>query len=143
LTSAFLSSPTERKSLFERLLQVREYTEAVEKLREPVNLLKQRQSAIAEEIAGLEGRMARLPALQEEVAARVTALRGTQDALTRAGVELAEVQEQFSRSEAARVALEALERKVDQACQKLKSDQERVTLARQALAEAEEAGRIV
>ncbi|HXF62151.1 MAG TPA: SMC family ATPase, partial [Caldilineaceae bacterium] len=143
LTAAFLASAAERKSLFERLLQVREYTEAVEKLREPVHLLKQRQSAIAAEIAGLEGRMERLPALQAEVAGRVAVLQETEQALTGAGVELVKIQEQFSRSEAARVALEALERKVDQACQKLKSDQDRVTLARQALADAEEASRIV
>ncbi|NJN80950.1 MAG: SMC family ATPase [Caldilineaceae bacterium] len=70
LTAAFLATASDRKRVFDPLLQVEEYRWAFERLRDAVKLLSDRRNAVAVEIAGLQGRVERLPALRAVVMQR-------------------------------------------------------------------------
>ncbi len=78
LTAAFLQQPSQRKTIFDALLQVDEYRTAVEKLREPRTLLLERQQALAQESAVLAARLERLPQLESAVWERTEELRSVE-----------------------------------------------------------------
>ncbi len=51
-TAEFLLAPNARKASFDRLLKVEEYREGAERLRDTVNLIRERTSEVRERIAG-------------------------------------------------------------------------------------------
>ncbi len=89
LTAAFLLSPSQRKGVFDSLLQVEEYKDAWDRLREPVNLLEGRRSQAEQVIARLEGALAALPALEERASANAAERATTASALAVARSALA------------------------------------------------------
>src|ERR671928_925223 len=58
-TAEFLLAPNARKASFDRLLKVEEYREGSERLRDTVNLIRERTTEVRERIAGAEGQLAR------------------------------------------------------------------------------------
>ena len=138
-TASFLATPSARKAVFDPLLKVAEYRRAFERLLEPLNLLKQRQSEQAVEISRLEGELTRLPTAQSEASTLTTRI-------SRAETELRAAQTELAAAESARKALEAKrERLLDlqrmtQMKQQAMAEQERTLAAvRQRLTESEEA----
>src|SRR5215210_3783446 len=76
-TADFLGPATKRKASFDKLLQVEEYREGAERLRDTVNLIHERTAEIKGRIAGAESQLARYDELIEEhktITARVTEL---------------------------------------------------------------------
>jgi exonuclease SbcC len=65
-TAEFMLAPTARKAAFDRLLKVEEYREGAERLRDTVNLIRERTSEVRERIAGAEGQLARYDELVKE-----------------------------------------------------------------------------
>lgn len=79
-TSDFLRPAGQRKAAFDRLLKVEEYREGAERLRETVNLIRERTAEVRGRISGAEGQLARYDELVEEhkaVAARARELEAT------------------------------------------------------------------
>lgn len=73
-TAAFLQTPSQRKAVFDPLLQVEEYKAAFDKLLDPLRSLQHQSQEIAVEISGYHGRLERLPTLEETIAARTQTL---------------------------------------------------------------------
>ncbi len=83
-TADFLRSATERKASFDRLLKVEEYREGAERLRDTVNLIRERTAEVRGRISGAESQLARYDELveeHEEAAALTVKLRETLDQL--------------------------------------------------------------
>ncbi len=72
LTAAFLQSASERKPVFDRLLQVDDFDKAYQGLRETRNYVRERVAEIQMRIAALAERVKRLPELERQT----EALRG-------------------------------------------------------------------
>lgn len=143
LTAAFLMPDRERAPLFDSLLKLRDYERAWERLRDPVSWLKDQRSSLAAEIAGMEGRLERLPTLKAQVVERERLLAATQRDLAAAEEELGQVQQQRAELEGVRAELAALETRVAQAAQRQAELEARLARARQQEQEAQEAARIV
>lgn len=58
-TADFLRTATERKASFDRLLKVEEYREGAERLRDTVNLIRERAAEVRGRISGAESQLAR------------------------------------------------------------------------------------
>jgi exonuclease SbcC len=115
LTSAFLLTPTNRKSTFDPLLRVDEYEGVWEWLREPQSHLKDKIAEQAEQIAGFEAEVKALPDVQEravELQAKVETDEEQQDS-TRA--DLGDVTRRKGEMEAIKERLDALEKSVTRA----------------------------
>lgn len=65
-TAPFLLSATQRQAIFDPLLRVQEYKKASDNLRPTVRELKDQESALAQEIAGMQGQLVVLPGLRDE-----------------------------------------------------------------------------
>lgn len=139
LTAAFLDTPARRKTIFDPLLRVEEYRKAWENLREPARLLSQRQNDVEVTISGLEGRLERLPQLQEEVAGLERAMAAARKELERTAEELAAAQERRAGMENQRAAIAALRAGVEQARQQVEMNRGQAQAADRRLAEAESA----
>ena len=138
-TASFLATLSVRKAVFDPLLKVAEYRRAFERLREPLNLLTQRQNDQSDIINRLEGELTRLPTAQTEASTLTTRI-------SRAETELRAAQTELAAAESARQALEAqrerlLElQRMTQMQQPVVAEQERtLAAARQRLTESEEA----
>ncbi len=70
-TAAFLLSAAPRKKVFDSLLQVEDYQQAFERLREPLRLLETRAQKLDVSVAGLQARLEQLPGLETAVSARL------------------------------------------------------------------------
>ncbi len=70
LTAAFLQTPATRKKAFDVLLQVEEYKEASDKMREPGRILKERIQEIDLALKEVTTRLERLPELEVQVKQR-------------------------------------------------------------------------
>ncbi|MBP7963546.1 MAG: SMC family ATPase [Caldilineaceae bacterium] len=106
LTAAFLQTPGPRKSTFDPLLQVAEYADAFNRLREPARLIKEQQQALAVTIADLGARLERLPGLQTQASALA-------DELAQAAAEAKSVAAQLETAQSQRQALEDLRAEVE------------------------------
>src|ERR687896_1987460 len=97
-TTDFLRPAAERKAAFDRLLKVEEYRESAERLRDTVNLIKERIAEARGRIAGAETQLARLDDTLaehksaaervEELAQALSALRRDADVHARAVDEM-------------------------------------------------------
>jgi DNA repair exonuclease SbcCD ATPase subunit len=124
LTADFLKTSSQRKAAFDRLLKVEEYREGAERLRDTVNLIRDRVAETRERIGRAEGTLARYEEMTGEHAstsARERELTGALDELRRevaarkvrvGAFEEAErrVAETRTRAERADVELKAAER---------------------------------
>jgi exonuclease SbcC len=102
LTSDFLKTAAERKTAFDRLLKVEEYSKSAERLRETLRLINERLTEARERIAGAEGRLARydeIAAEQMAAAQRVEELARALDALQSQAAESERVVQQLDESE--------------------------------------------
>ncbi|MDQ3753570.1 MAG: SMC family ATPase, partial [Acidobacteriota bacterium] len=85
-TADFLQPASKRKAAFDRLLKVEEYREGAERLRDTINLIRDRLTEARERIAGREGQLARYDEFAAEHKAareRVGELTETHSALQR------------------------------------------------------------
>jgi len=108
-TAAFLLGTSQRKSIFDPLLQVEEYEVAARKLRDGSNYLRDQQQAVDQQIARLEARLERLPQLEESLTQHTTGIATAQ-------TELAQTKAQLDQATEKRIALETIRQQVI-ACQ--------------------------
>ncbi|MEZ4729464.1 MAG: SMC family ATPase [Caldilineaceae bacterium] len=142
-TAAFLQTPTQRKAIFDPLLQVEEYKQAFDKLLTPLNVLKEQRQVLEVDKTRLETRLEMLPSLEAAIAQRT-------QALTQAETQAAQVAQQIQTVGTERTALEAIQQQVaalqrqqQQASQQLAIVTERAKSAEQAYAEAQQAQQLV
>lgn len=106
-TADFLRTATERKASFDRLLKVEEYREGAERLRDTVNLIRERTAEVRGRISGAESQLARYDELFEEhkeAAARTLEL----------GASLAQLQQETERRAAAVHDMDAAEQSLNE-----------------------------
>jgi exonuclease SbcC len=143
LAAAFLLTGSQRKPIFDALLQVDDYKIASDKLREPRNVLGERTQAVNQEVAILAARLERLPALAAAVQARAGELTAIEQSLTTLCARLAEIEARKAALDAVRAQIEQAElrrtRQVER-CATLKAQQGE---AQRQLAEAEQAAQVV
>ena len=138
-TASFLATPSARKAVFDPLLRVAEYRRAFEKLREPLNLLRQRQGDQAVEISRLQGELTRLPTAQAEANALTSRISNAEVELRVAQTDLATAESARQAMETKRERLLELQR-ITQIQQQAVAEQERaLAAAQQRLTESEEA----
>ena len=101
-TAAFLQSASQRKNIFDPLIQVEEYRSAAERLVEPRRLLKDRQTQLDLQISAVEARLERLPQLEEECTTRNSELATGRQDLARIERELSTVSKERSELDALR-----------------------------------------
>lgn len=143
LTAAFLLTDSQRKPIFDALLRVDEYEKVWQRLREPVNLLRDRIQDASMEIAGMEGRLEQLPELQEAVQARQKTLAQNRQSIQQVSAELETVQQERAHLDEARTRVAEAERKLGEAKQRQQGIDARLMAARQSLADAEAAAQVV
>lgn len=142
-TAAFLQTPSQRKAIFDPLLQVEEYKEAFDKLLPAVSAVKDRRQKLEVEKAALAARLEALPGLEASIAQRAQALAD-------AKVQVATVSQQLQHVATERAALEAIQKQVlevqkqqQQASQQLAIVTAQYKSAEQSYAEATQAQKIV
>lgn len=143
LTAAFLEAPRVRKGVFDPLLRVEEYGEAVNRLLDARRALEERAHQTETLIASLQAEASELPGLEERAAllteqlatcrARLAELAGELEALTARKQEL----------EAARERLLALTGQLGSLDERIAGLAKRAEEARRAVEAAEEAQRIL
>ena len=124
LTAAFLQSPAERKSTFDRLLQVDDFEKVYDSLREARNYLRDRMAEVRARIAALEERVRRLPELEHQA----DALR---DRISEAEKSLEAIRRRLETVTKRRGALEALKQQLDDLEHQLKQVEIRITKAQE------------
>ncbi|MBK8045813.1 MAG: SMC family ATPase [Anaerolineales bacterium] len=139
LTSAFLQSPSQRKPIFDRLLQVEEYKAAFDKLLEPRNLLKDRRMAIEQNVAILEARLERLPILTNATSERTVAIGVAQNGLRLVTSRLEEMDILFQTQDALRTETERLRAESVRLAERYRALEHQLAVAQRSHAEAEEA----
>ncbi len=139
LTAAFLQPASQRKGIFDALLQVDEYRNAYEKLREPRALLSERQGALAQEIAVLRARLERLPELHAAVAQRTSELSSIAQVLAALAARLELVQTRKIELDELRSRIDACERETSRAQERSRSLEAQAAEAQRLLTAAEAA----
>jgi exonuclease SbcC len=139
LTAAFLQPASQRKTIFDALLQVDEYRNAYEKLREPRAVLTERQGGLAQELAVLRARLERLPELQASVAQRTGELNGIAQALAALAARLERVQTRKTELDELRSRIDACERETSRALERCRSLEAQAAEAQRLLSAAESA----
>ena len=142
-TLSFLAIPSVRKVVFDPLLKVEEYRRAFERLREPLNLLRQRLSEREIEISRLEGELTRLPAAQTQADTLASLIGGAETKLRDAQTELAAAEYAQEDMEAKRERLLELQRMTQMQGQVVAEQQRTLAAAGQRMKESEEAVTIV
>lgn len=142
-TLSFLAIPSVRKAVFDPLLKVEEYRRAFERLREPLNLLRQRLSEREIEISRLEGELTRLPAAQAQSDALASLIGGAETKLRDAQTELAAAEYSQQEMEAKRERLLELQRMTQMQGQVVAEQERTLAAAGQRMKESEEAVTIV
>ena len=138
-TVSFLETPRVRKAVFDPFLKVAEYRRAWERLREPLNLLNQRQRDQSEVISGLKGELNRLPTVEDEANTLTTLVSKAEVELRDSQIELAAAESARQAMEASRERLQELQRMV-QVHEQLVAEQGRTLVAaRHRLTESQEA----
>lgn len=138
-TVSFLETPSVRKAIFDPLLKVAEYRRGWERLREPLNLLSQRQNEKAVEIGRLEGELMRLPNMEREAAGLMERIGVAEMDLEAAHGALALAQAERQEMEAARERLHELQHATQILEQRVAEEKRRLAAAQQRMAESEEA----
>ena len=142
-TVSFLATPSARKAVFDPLLKVEEYRRAFERLREPLNLLRQRLNEREIEISRLEGELTRLPAAQAQADTLASLIGGAETKLRDAKIELAAAEFSQQDMEAKRERQLELQRMTQMQGQVVAEQERTQAAAGQRMKESEEAVTIV
>lgn len=142
-TAAFLQTASQRKGIFDPLLQVEEYRTAAERLNEPRRVLRDRQAQLDVQISAVEARLERLPQLEAECKTRSTDIEESRKELTRNEQELAVVSSQRSQLDALRQQVSTAENRRAQAAQQLTTLNSQAENANKTLQQAQMARQIV
>ena len=143
LTSVFLEGTADKKDKFDRLLGIKDYPRAAEELRALSNHFRNLAEEAGRRAANLEGRVARLPALEERHGERVSRrseLGSQLDALARRQEALAAARD---RLEGALRAVQAAASTLEMAEARSRDAQRRQGELAAELRRAEEAARVV
>ena len=143
LAAAFLLTPAQRKPLFDALLQVDDYKEASDKLREPRTLLAEQLQATAQAAAGLAARLERLPAVEQAVRQRTSELTTAAQSLAALCSRLEQIEARKSEWDAIRVRIEQVELQRTQQIARCATLEAQAAEAQRQLAEAEQAAAVV
>lgn len=143
LTAAFLETPSRRKSIFDALLQVDDYSAAFERLREPVRRLEEQLTEIEHNLAIFATQLADLPRLEQQIAQRSHEIAETEKALAELEQTLCEFQDQLRLLEAQKAALDARSAEVTRQEEMVRSLDAQRTRAEQAYKESEQAAAVV
>ncbi len=143
LTAAFLETPSDRKRIFDALLQVDDYAAAFDKLREPLNRLKAQIAEVDNTLSAFAGRLERLPLLEQAIAQRTREIAQATAALAQLERALTQNQQQLTLLETQKAVIDALTAQVTRLEQSVQSFAAQQLRAAQALAEAEQAAAIV
>ncbi|MBX3011093.1 MAG: SMC family ATPase [Caldilineaceae bacterium] len=142
-TAAFLQTPSQRKAIFDPLLQVEEYKEAFDKLLPAQTKLKERRQQLAIEMAALGAKLEGLPILAAAIAER-------QQTLAETTAQAATIDQQIQQVSQERTTLDAIQQQVltrqkeqQQAAQQLAIVTEQARSAEQAYHEAAQAQAVV
>lgn len=142
-TAPFLLPPSQRKGVFDPLLQVDDYQKASDRLRDTVRHLNEGAQALREEMARLEERLLALPGL----CAESEALRGSVQALMERSLTLREdlddATDALTTLDKAEAAVRAAEGRWERARAAVEGRRAMREAAREAVAEAEAARDIV
>ncbi len=142
-TAPFLLPPSQRKGVFDPLLQVDDYQRASDRLRETVRYLSEQAGALGVEMARLEERLKALPGL----CAESEALQGSVRMLTERSLALREDLDAASGALAALDKAEAAVRSAEGRWERARATAEgqrrMLEAARDAVAEAEEARDVI
>ena len=109
LVAAFLLAPAQRKQLFDALLQVDDYKEAADKLREPRSLLQERTQILAQQGAILTGKLQRLPEIERAVQQRTVELLAIDESLAGLCARLEQIEAQKVQMDSVRLEIERCE----------------------------------
>ena len=142
-TVSFLATPSARKAVFDPLLKVEEYRRAFERLREPLNLLRQRLNEREIEISRLEGELTRLPAAQAQADTLASLIGGAETKLRDTQTELAAAEYSQQDMEAKRERQLELQRMTQMQGQVVAEQERTLAAAGQRMKESEEAVTIV
>lgn len=112
-TSDFLRPAGQRKAAFDRLLKVEEYREGAERLRDTVNLIRERTAEVRGRISGAEGQLARYDELVEEHKAVAARARELEAALARLQKEIKQGERAVSELDQAEVRMNETRSRAD------------------------------
>ena len=143
LTAAFLERPTQRKNVFDALLQVEEYRQAADKLREPQRHLRDKVQELDVALAGYTARLERLPALASAIQQRSTEIDAGQKQARALGEQLQAVETQRAALEAAQQEVSKLQAQQGQLAQQVEALSRQLDTAHAAYTEAEQAVAII
>ena len=143
LTAAFLQSRAERKSTFDRLLQVDDFEKVYDSLRETRHYLRDRMAEVRARIAALEERVRRLPELERQVEALRDRISEAEKSLEAIRRRLESVTRRREALEALRQQLDALEHQFRQLEIRIAEAQKQREMAQAELDRAEKAAQTV
>jgi exonuclease SbcC len=142
-TAPFLLPPSQRKGVFDPLLQVDDYHKASDRLRDTVRFLNEETSTLREAMARLEERLLALPGLYTEA----EALRDSVHTLTARSLALREdldaAVEALTALDKAEVAVRATEARWERARAMAEAQRSMLAAAHEAVAEAQRARDVV
>ncbi len=142
LTTAFLQRPSERKPIFDRLLQVDDFERVYQELREARNYLKDCVSEVRVRIAALEERGSRLPELENQADMLSERVAEIGRRLEEIKTELGPVIKRREELEELKQQLDALEQDIEQLEIQLRMTGEQLEATEIELEKSEEAARI-
>ena len=142
-TAAFLGTPSQRKGVFDPLLQVEDYRKAVELLRQPARLLNERRQALEVSIAQLRGRLESLPLLEQAVRQREHEMVKAEGEATQARTLLETATAQRRALESVRTELVDLRAEQSQKQERRHAAVRELTGVKQSLADAQAAHKMV
>ena len=143
LTAAFLLPAGDRKVQFDALLQVDEYRRAADNLAEPQRLLRQQLQMLERTAAELEGRLQRLPSLEQAAQERTVAIAAARQQVGETDERMTLGEARLAVLEADRTLVDSLGRQAQRAESQRDLARQRVEQAQKALAEAEQAAGLV
>jgi len=143
LTSAFLLTPTNRKSTFDPLLRVDEYKQVWDALLEPRRHLEKQIAAEDKCMAGFEAEVKALPGWQAKATGLTAKVQEDQERQGMAQAELADVTRRKGEMEAVKERLDALEQSLTRAEGEVKALDVQIRDAKTAVEQAEQARTVV
>ncbi len=107
-TVDFAESPQKRKTGFDKVLRVEEYSSAAEKLRLLIKLLEEKGGGLREEMARLEGEIAKLDEIMAEDVRLENTIKQLQNEKTATETELLQIRAEVERLDSLKQRLEML-----------------------------------
>ncbi|MGH2409471.1 MAG: hypothetical protein ACRDGS_03775, partial [Chloroflexota bacterium] len=143
MTADFLVSATPRKIIFDPLLRVEEYGDAVKFLLDPVNLLKDRLVAVDQQIAVLQSQTSGIPEKESQIAALAAECEQSEARVSSYEAQLKDLEQRLAGLDAAQEAVRNLEESLRLAESEAKGHEDAIGLRRQQLEAARAAQAII